>query len=156
MRRPLKELQRSVGDDNTGGCSGVGGGVGDGDGLSGGYLGSQDFSCGGGVCCRKVISGLTAAGLQHLRRLCWRRPLKELQRSVGDDDAGGCGGVGGVVGDGNGLSGGGGGVGGSVCVGGVGGAVRTVPVCVFCCCCCRIFCLVEIQRRRQKIRFSDA
>ncbi len=80
--------------------------------------------------------------------------MKELQRSVGDDDAGGCGGVGGGVGDGNGLSSGGGGVGGSVCIGGVGGAVRTVPVCVFFFF-CRIFCLVEIQRRRQKIRFSD-
>jgi hypothetical protein len=50
-------------------------------------LGSQDYSCGGGVCCGNVVSGLTAAGLQRLRRLCWRWPLKELQWSVGDDNA---------------------------------------------------------------------
>ncbi len=50
-------------------------------------LGLQDFSCGGGSCCGNVVSGLTAAGLQRSRRLCWRRPLKELQRSVGDNDA---------------------------------------------------------------------
>ncbi len=77
-------------------------------------LGSQDFSCGGGVCCGNVVSGLTAAptlapvsllaveaasavcwGLQRSWQLCWRRPLKGLQRSVGYDIAGGCGSVGG-------------------------------------------------------------
>ncbi len=50
-------------------------------------LGSQDFSCGGGVCCGNVVSGLTAAGLQRSWRLCWRWPLKELHRSVGDNNA---------------------------------------------------------------------
>ncbi len=50
-------------------------------------FGSQDFSCGGGVCCGNVVSSLTAAGLQRSWRLCWRQPLKELQRSVGDNDA---------------------------------------------------------------------
>jgi hypothetical protein len=77
-------------------------------------LGSQDFSCGSGVCCGNIVSGLTAAptlapvllyaveaaspvcqGLQRSRRLCWHRPLKGLQRSVGYGNAGGCGGVGG-------------------------------------------------------------
>jgi hypothetical protein len=73
---------------------------------------SQDFSCGGGVCCGNVISSLTGAATlapvaslaveaasavcwwrQHLLRL--RRWLwKGLQRSVSDGNAGGCGGVG--------------------------------------------------------------
>ncbi len=34
-------------------------------------------------------------GLQHSQRLCWRWPLKGLQRSVGYGNAGSCGGVGG-------------------------------------------------------------
>jgi hypothetical protein len=77
---------------------------------------SQDFSCGGGVCCGNVVSGLTAAAMlapvassaveaesavcrqqQCLLRL-QRRPWKGLQRSVGDGNAGGCGGIGGESG----------------------------------------------------------
>ena len=80
---------------------------------------SQDFSCGGGVCCGNVVNSLTAAAtlapvallaveaasavcrrqqrLLRLRRWLW----KGLQWSVGNCDAGGCGGVGG----GSGVSG---------------------------------------------------
>jgi hypothetical protein len=79
----------------------------------------QDFSCGGGVCCGNVVSGLTAAAtlapvalsaVEAASTVCWRRqcllrlrcwPWKGLQRSVGDGNAGGCGGVGG----GSGVSG---------------------------------------------------
>ncbi len=79
----------------------------------------QDFSCGGGVCCGNVVSGLTAAARlapvassaveaaaavyrrrQPLLQLL-RRPWKGLQRSVGNGNAGGCGGIGG----GSGVSG---------------------------------------------------
>jgi hypothetical protein len=74
---------------------------------------SQDFSCGGSVCCGNVVSGLTAAAtlapvalsaveaasavcrrqrrLLRLQRWLW----KGLQRSVGNGNAGGCSGVGG-------------------------------------------------------------
>ncbi len=80
---------------------------------------SQDFSCGGGVCCGKFVSGLTAAAtlapvassaVEAASVVCWRRQRllrlrrrlwKGLQRSVGDGDAGGCGGVSG----GSGVSG---------------------------------------------------
>ncbi len=74
---------------------------------------SQDFSCGGGVCCGNVVSGLMAAATlapvalsaveaasvvywrrQRLLRL-WHWLWKELQRSVGDGNAGSCSGVGG-------------------------------------------------------------
>jgi hypothetical protein len=76
-------------------------------------LGLQDFSCGGGVCCGNVVSGLTAAAtlapvaslaVEAASAVCWqrrcllrlrRRPWKGLQRSVGNSNAGGCGGVGG-------------------------------------------------------------
>ncbi len=74
---------------------------------------SQDFSCGGGVCCGNVISGLTVAAtlapvalsaVEAASAVCWRRqrllrlrrrPWKGLQGSVGNGNAGGCGGVGG-------------------------------------------------------------
>jgi len=47
-----------------------------------------------------------ATGLQVSRWLCLRWPLKELQhQSVGDVNAGSCGGEGGGVSDGYGLSG---------------------------------------------------
>jgi hypothetical protein len=80
---------------------------------------SQDFSCGGGVCCGNIVSGLMAAASlapvassaveaasavcrQRRRLLRLRRwPWKGLQWSVGNGDAGGCGGVGG----GSGVSG---------------------------------------------------
>ncbi len=80
---------------------------------------SQDLSCGGGVCCGNIVSGLTAAATlapvaslaveaasavcRRWQRLLWLRrwPWKGLQRSVGDGNAGGCGGVGG----GSGVSG---------------------------------------------------
>jgi hypothetical protein len=73
----------------------------------------QDFSCGGGVCCGNVVSGLMAAAMlapvvlpavevasavcrQRQRLLRLRRWLwKGLQRSVSDGNAGGCIGVGG-------------------------------------------------------------
>jgi hypothetical protein len=73
----------------------------------------QDFSCGGGVCCGNVVSGLTAAAtlapvalsaVEAASAVCWRRqrllrlqhrPWKGLQRSIGNGNAGGCGGVGG-------------------------------------------------------------
>ncbi len=79
----------------------------------------QDFSCGSGVCCGNVVSGLMAAAMlapvaslavEAASAVCWRRqrllwlrrwPWKGLQRSVGNGDAGGCGGVGG----GSGISG---------------------------------------------------
>ncbi len=79
----------------------------------------QDFSCGGGVCCENVVSGLTAAAMlapvalsavEAASAVCWRRQRllrlrrwlwKGLQRSVGDGDAGGCG----CVGSGSGVSG---------------------------------------------------
>jgi hypothetical protein len=79
----------------------------------------QDFSCSGGVCCRNVVSGLTAAAtlapvassaVEVASAVCrWRRHLlrlrrwlwKGLQRSVGNGNAGGCGGIGG----GSGISG---------------------------------------------------
>ncbi len=41
------------------------------------------------------MASAVCRGLQCLRQLCWRRPLKGLQRSVSYGDAGGCGGVGG-------------------------------------------------------------
>jgi hypothetical protein len=74
---------------------------------------SQDFSCGGGVCCGNVISSLTGAAMlapvaslavEAASAVCWRRrrllrlrrrPWKGLQRSVGDGNAGSCGSVGG-------------------------------------------------------------
>ncbi len=74
---------------------------------------SQDFSCGGGVCCGNVVSGLTAAAtlapvassaVEAASAVCWRRqcllrlrrqPWKGLQRSVSNGNAGSCGGVGG-------------------------------------------------------------
>ncbi len=80
---------------------------------------SQDFSCGGGVCCGNVVSGLTAAAtlapvassaVEAASVVCWwqqrllqlRRWLwKGLQQSVGNGNAGGCGSVGG----GSGISG---------------------------------------------------
>ncbi len=73
----------------------------------------QDFSCGSGVCCGNVVSGLTAAAtlapvallaIEAASAVCWRRqhllrlrhrPWKGLQRSVGNGNTGGCGGVGG-------------------------------------------------------------
>jgi hypothetical protein len=76
----------------------------------------QDFSCGGSVCCGNVISGLTAAAMlapvassavEAASAVCWRRqrllrlrhrPWKGLQRSVGNGNAGGCGGRSGVSG----------------------------------------------------------
>ncbi len=80
---------------------------------------SQDFSCGGSVCCGNVVSGLTAvatlapiasSALEVASAVCWRRghllrlrrrPWKGLQWSVGNGNAGSCGGVGG----GSGISG---------------------------------------------------
>ena len=80
---------------------------------------SQDFSCGGGVCCGNLVSGLTAvatlapvalSAVEATSAVCWRRQRllrlrlwlwKGLQRSVGNGDAGGCSGVGG----GSGVSG---------------------------------------------------
>ncbi len=74
---------------------------------------SQDFSCGGGVCCGNVVSGLTTAAMlapvalsaveaaslvcRRRRSLLWlRRWLwKGLQQSVGNSDTGDCGGIGG-------------------------------------------------------------
>ncbi len=79
----------------------------------------QDFSCGGSVCCGNVVSSLTAAATlapvaslaveaasavcRRQRRLLRlrRRPWKGLQQSVGNGDAGSCGGIGG----GSGVSG---------------------------------------------------
>ncbi len=73
---------------------------------------SQDCSCGGGVCCGNIVSGLTAAAMlapvassavEAASAVCrWRRRLlrlwrwlwKGLQRSVYNGNAGGCGGVG--------------------------------------------------------------
>jgi hypothetical protein len=83
---------------------------------------SQDFSCGGGVCCGNVVSSLTAAAtlapvallaVEVASVVCWRRRhllrlrrqlWKGLQRSVGDGNAGGCSGVGGGS-SGSGVSG---------------------------------------------------
>ncbi len=74
---------------------------------------SQDFSCGGGVCCGNIVSGLMAAAtlapvalsaVEAASAVCWRRRRllqlrrrlwKGLQWSVGNGDAGGCSSVGG-------------------------------------------------------------
>ncbi len=80
---------------------------------------SQDFSCSSSVCCGNVVSGLTVAAtlapvallaVEVASAVCWRQQRllrlrrwlwKGLQRSVGNGNAGGCGGVG----DGSGVSG---------------------------------------------------
>ncbi len=74
---------------------------------------SQDFSCGGGVCCGNGVSGLLAAATLApvaalavdatsavcRRRQCLRRLRRRLwmqrQQSVGGSNTVGCGGVGG-------------------------------------------------------------